>query len=154
MITLLVTVFGIFTAMIRRAFPGNGVLPLLLTAFLELSSGCFSIASSALPWSVKLPLTAAAVGWGGICVHMQTIAAVRSAGLSLQPYLRAKALQAAISALIVLPFSRLIGQSVQTFSSGVTLQPLSPMPWSLLSCGMICIIFLQFTTSNSEKKGL
>ena len=153
-ISLLVTVFTVLLGVMRQVFHSCEALQLLLTAVLELSSGCIAIASSSLPWSAKLSLTAAAVGWGGFCVHLQTVAALQGTGLSVRPYLRAKALQAALSALIVFPVSQLISPVAQTFSSDTILLPISPMPWCIFSCGMICLIFLQFTTSISDEKGL
>ena len=153
-VSLLVTVFTVLLGAIFQLFPAAEPAQVLAAGVLELSSGCARVASSSLPWAVKLPLTAAIVGWGGVCVHLQTMAAVRDAGLSVRPYLRAKALQAAISALIALPLPRLIRPAAQTFGTQTVLRPFSPLPWSLFSAGMICLIFLQFTTSNSEEKRL
>lgn len=58
-------------AMIRRCFPALSLLPSLIYAFLELSSG----AAALLAQNAPLPLTAFAVGWGGICVWLQSKAA-------------------------------------------------------------------------------
>ena len=59
-----------------------------LTGGMELLSGCD-------PWEA-LPLAAALVGWGGLCVHLQAAQALSAAGLPLRPYLRIKALQSAV----------------------------------------------------------
>ena len=153
-ISLLVTVFTVLLGAVRQLFPGNETVYLLFSSVLELSSGCLSVAASALPWAVKFPLTAAVVGWGGVCVHLQTISAISDSGLSAAPYLRAKALQAVVSALLALPLSVLLRPLVQTFGAQTVLRPFSPLPWTLFSIGMTCLIFLQFTSSNSREKGL
>lgn len=45
-------------------------------------------------------LAAALAGWGGLCVHCQTMAAVADSRLSLRRYLPGKALQGVLSALL------------------------------------------------------
>lgn len=154
MICLLVSLFSVCIDAVRNVLPIGGAANAIVTSFLELSSGCFAVASSPLPWAAKFSLTAASVGWGGVCVHMQTLAEIRGAGLSIRPYLLAKALQAVFSALLALPVSWLLAPVVQTSVPGVALHPFSPLPWTLFSIGMTFLIFLQFTTSNSGENGL
>ena len=48
-----------------------------------------------------MAIAAFLLGWGGLCVHCQTAALLEGSGLPLAPYLRAKALQGAISAGLV-----------------------------------------------------
>ena len=153
-ICLLITVFTVLIGSVKQFLPGKGNLQLLVSVVLELSSGCFAVASSSLPWCAKLSLTAAAIGWGGVCVHLQTMASVKDAGLTIRPYLLAKALQATLSAALALPLSLLIEPVAQVFGTGIVLRPFSPLPWTIFSIGMTFLIFLQFTTSNSENKGL
>lgn len=65
-----------------------------LLGFFELTNGilCLPPTRAGFVWAAAL------LGWGGLSVHCQTAAVLRGAGLSLRPYLRGKALQAALSA--------------------------------------------------------
>lgn len=67
----------------------------LLYGALELSGGLFSLAS--VPRRVCFVLCSALLAWGGVCVHLQGLAALREAGLPAAPYLRAKLLQSAFA---------------------------------------------------------
>ena len=65
-----------------------------LLGFFELTNGILRLP----PTRAGFVWAAALLGWGGLSVHCQTAAVLRGAGLSLRPYLRGKALQAALSA--------------------------------------------------------
>ncbi|MBO4418307.1 MAG: hypothetical protein J5789_00545 [Oscillospiraceae bacterium] len=65
---------------------------------LELTGG-LSALQAARPEAV-LPLGAALLGWGGLCVHLQAAEALARADIPLGPYFRHKALQAGISLLL------------------------------------------------------
>lgn len=89
----------------------EGLLPLsalsapgfaAVSAFLELSGGIAQLRGASI--RTALPLAACAVGWGGLCVHLQAAEALTGAGLPLGPYLRTKALQAGICLLSALVF--------------------------------------------------
>ena len=49
---------------------------------------------------------AALLGWGGLSVHGQSAAVLSGTDLPLGPYLAAKAIHAALSALLAWPVSR------------------------------------------------
>ena len=65
-----------------------------LLGFFELTNGILRLP----PTRAGFVWAAALLGWGGLSVHCQTAAVLRGAGLSFRPYLRGKALQAALSA--------------------------------------------------------
>lgn len=67
-----------------------------LLGFFELTNGILRLP----PTRAGFVWAAALLGWGGLSVHCQTAAVLHGAGLSLRPYLRGKALQAALSAAI------------------------------------------------------
>ena len=64
---------------------------------LELTGGIASLRGLGLHASVLLPLSAAMIGWGGVCVHLQTAQALSEADIPIEPYLRYKAVQAVVS---------------------------------------------------------
>lgn len=46
------------------------------------------------PGDIAFPMAALLIGWGGLCVHLQTAAALRRVGLPIKEYLSVKLLQA------------------------------------------------------------
>ncbi|MDR0531173.1 MAG: sporulation protein [Oscillospiraceae bacterium] len=76
----------------------NGFWPALpfLNVILEVSSGMAALVRS----GVVLPVCAAALGWGGLAVHCQTLAEVRKTGLPLRVFWVARALHGALAAAI------------------------------------------------------
>lgn len=98
-----VAFFQAVLACLKALFPLTG-LPLLwqagLSGALELTGGLALFRGSASP--ALLPLTAAMIGWGGLCVHLQAAQALSRVGLPMGPYLRCKALQAVAALLLSL----------------------------------------------------
>lgn len=80
----------------------QGVWAVLLQSALEFSSG--AARASALPGEAGRLLTAAAVGFSGLCVCAQ-VAAVTRGKLSLRPYLFGKLLQCVLLMLFVKLFA-------------------------------------------------
>jgi hypothetical protein len=85
-------IFAIF------GFKTDGIAAALLFGFLEITSG--SGASAAVGGRAGIALAAAAVGWSGLSVHMQTAAVVLPKGLSLKRYAAGKAVQGVLCGLI------------------------------------------------------
>ena len=77
--------------------------PLLLGA-VELTGGILALQ----PDRTGFISAAALLGWGGLCVHAQTAAALRGTDLSLRPQLAGKAAQGALSALLAAVVSRFL----------------------------------------------
>ena len=74
----------------------------MICTFTDLPSGIAALAGLADP-AARFVLCAGAVGWGGLCVHMQTAGIWQEAGLSPKGYYPAKGLQALISCALALP---------------------------------------------------
>ena len=84
-------------------------------AILELTNGLQALSACTLSPRGAFMLSAAALGWSGLCVHAQVLSFALPRGLSPYPYLRGKALHSALSLLAALPVSRLLSQeAVQT----------------------------------------
>lgn len=68
--------------------------------FLEIVGGIAALRE--LPVDTAFPMAAFLIGWGGLCVHLQTAAALRRVGLPIKQYLFVKLLQALFSLSLAL----------------------------------------------------
>ena len=71
----------------------------LLLGLLEMTQGITALSSEPLP--VRLILTAALLGWGGVSVHCQVLGLLRDIDLNLKKYLQGKLLHSIISAALM-----------------------------------------------------
>ena len=71
----------------------------LMLGLLEMTHGVTSLSDETLP--VRLILTAALLGWGGVSVHCQVLGLLRDTDLSPRKYLQGKLLHSIISALLM-----------------------------------------------------
>jgi len=69
----------------------------LLQGGIEMTAGCSAVSSLNEAVSIKLPLIAAIIGFGGLSVHMQTHAVCQKSGLRVMRFWLAKSLQAVLS---------------------------------------------------------
>lgn len=93
-----IAAFSVLCDMIRCAAAGTGgTAAAVLFSFLEITSG--SAAAADAGGNAGIALTAAAVGWSGLSVHMQT-ASVLPKELSLRRYAAGKAAQGILSGLM------------------------------------------------------
>lgn len=72
----------------------------LLLGSLELAGGANLLASAACPAVWKLCAAAFLLGWGGFCVHGQTLSILQEAGLPVSSYLLGKLLHGLLSAAL------------------------------------------------------
>lgn len=86
----------------------------LVMGLLEMSSGVSSLAQG--PVDGRLSMAAFMLGWAGVSVHCQVIAFMGDSGLSINTYLVGKLLHGILSALLTVPFSRIISQSLPASS--------------------------------------
>lgn len=75
-------------------------LRITLSGILELSGGTTSLRMSELTAVTKFCIISCLLGWGGVCVHTQTLSILKQAGLGARRYLTGKLLQSVISLLI------------------------------------------------------
>ncbi|MBQ7566825.1 MAG: hypothetical protein IJT18_06865 [Oscillospiraceae bacterium] len=146
-----VVFFSVIAAAAGEVLKGVPTAALLIRCTAELTGGAVALAGSALPWAVKFPLLAALAAWGGLSVHLQSMALLRGCDLKMKKYFTGKALHAAVSAALALPVAPLL-QSVQSAAAIPSrFAPLSPLPWLGLSVGIVFLIFLQIPTGNSGR---
>jgi sporulation integral membrane protein YlbJ len=98
-----ITAFSVLCAMVRRGallsgYPLGGRTAALLFGFLEITAG--SGAASQMGGNAGIALTAAAAGWSGLSVHMQTASVIAGKGLSMKRYIAGKAAQGVLCVLI------------------------------------------------------
>ena len=109
-VTLFVTAFFVLSRLCTLA--AQVFLPpaacTLLSGLLELSGGIAALGTLALPLVWKLAAASFFLGFGGLCVWMQTKAVLASAGLSGRGILPAKLLQGALAAALTLLAARLL----------------------------------------------
>lgn len=139
-----VVLFRIFLNVLQKwiLWRFSNTLQILLSGLMELSNGCV-----ALPEVGSMPqrfiFFSAFLGFGGICVAMQTFSAVSGTGVDTGWYLPAKITQTACSIL----FSAI---------AAMLLFPAEPLihPGWLLVCSIIPLCYRVFLGRNIGKKGL
>lgn len=88
---ILETVFGL-GADAARAVPDG---------FLELGHGITALSGADCPHGAALSISAFLMGWGGLCVHCQTISLCGDRKISMGPYFKGKLLQGILAAFLV-----------------------------------------------------
>lgn len=143
-----VVFFFVLSAPVRRMAKPGSLLSCLVCAFLEVTGGCTAAASSALPQTVRFVLLSAALGWGGVCVHLQTACVTASAGLHMKKYLLAKLLHGVLSGLLAALCAKLLPAAVPAALTDLplTVQGISPMAFWLP-----LLIFIFFATGNCRR---
>lgn len=93
---------------------------------LELAGGAGKLAAAAIPGTWKFVISAGLLGWGGLCVHCQTLTALNRAGLSSRIYLLGKALHSILSIALACLLSPILPLDVPCFavpSNTITIWP-------------------------------
>ena len=136
-ITMFVAAFSVLARLLTMA--AAHILPdgvcTVLTGMLELSGGIAALANLPIALRWKLALASFFLGFGGLCVWMQTQAVLAPAGLSGCGMLLAKLAQGLLAALMTYFLAPLLLETV-TASAG-TLH--GAFAAGLLACGGICL---------------
>ena len=77
----------------------EGVSAMILGS-LEMTAGSAKVAAAGLPLSIALPMLASVIGFGGMCIHMQTHAVCAAAQLKPKGFALAKILHGTLSGLL------------------------------------------------------
>lgn len=102
-----ILLFSILSALFRRCWKGGKITGHLLLGALELTTGLHYLADSGLPMTVRFLCSISLTAFGGICILAQT-KSLLNRELSVLPYLSAKCLHAAITAVISLIFIQIV----------------------------------------------
>jgi len=99
-------------ALFGTIFAGLGLDPgqaaLLLTGFVELSSGVWGLRDGVGELPQAMAMAAFMLGWAGLSVHCQVISFMGNSGLSVRSYILGKLLHGVISAGLIFLLVRLI----------------------------------------------
>lgn len=136
-ITMFVAAFSVLARLLTMA--AAHILPdgvcTVLTGMLELSGGIAALANLPIALRWKLALASFFLGFGGLCVWMQTQAVLAPAGLSGCGMLLAKLAQGLLAALMTYFLAPLLPETV-TASAGTLPGAFAA---GLLACGGICL---------------
>ena len=106
-VCIFVLFFSVVTAQLGQYPPSSPVTSLLL-ASLELAGGISKLSALGLPPTVQLVLYSGLLGWGGLCVHCQSLSILSRAGLHTSSYLLGKAAHCLVStalACLIVPWA-------------------------------------------------
>lgn len=136
-ITMFVAAFSVLARLLTMA--AAHILPdgvcTVLTGMLELSGGIAALANLPIALRWKLALASFFLGFGGLCVWMQTQAVLAPAGLSGRGMLTAKLAQGLLAALMTYFLAPLLPETV-TASTGMLPGAFAA---GLLASGGICL---------------
>lgn len=111
-----VVFFSSASKLILDFVPVSENLKIVISALLEFSGGVNAIAASSLPLLEKLALSAAVVGFAGLCVHLQVLGIAAKHSLKLTPYIVGKAIQGIVSACLAILLFKLFPPVQSVFS--------------------------------------
>ena len=121
----------------------------LLTGFIELTSGVWSLQGAADELSRAMAMAAFMLGWAGLSIHCQVLSFIGDSGLSVRTYLYGKILQAGISAVFAFFMARIFvfrlpaaSYLADTVTALATTDFVSALLTSLFSAGAVLLIFL------------
>lgn len=91
--------FGVISQIVLSFVPLHGALAALASGVMEFVTGSISVSHLDLPLTQKLIVTAFIVGFAGLSVHLQVMAATVKYELSLVPYIIGKLLHGLVAAV-------------------------------------------------------
>ncbi|MGE4483579.1 MAG: nucleoside recognition domain-containing protein [Oscillospiraceae bacterium] len=80
----------------------------LLTGFIELSSGVWTLQGAAGKLGSRMAMAAFMLGWAGLSIHCQVLSFIAGSGISARTYIFGKFLHGSLSAAFVMILSRLV----------------------------------------------
>lgn len=115
------------TSVLGKTGLNETIIESLLTGFIEMTSGVWSLREIAGDMSEKLCMAAFILGWAGLSVHCQVLSFIGTSGLSTRTYFFGKLLHGILSAIIIwllsfvlqwqVPVSAHLAQEVSTIAN-------------------------------------
>ncbi len=159
-----VVLFGILLSLCRAAglfdlltgacttVRGVDTVQALVSGWIELSNGIAALPIR--PLELTLPLASFLLGWGGICVHCQTLSVLSGSGLSALPYLCAKLVHGLLSAALCSLLFALLPHAVTAMARDVVSEsPLFSLTPGLLLCLSLCLAAVLLLPIEKFKAG-
>ena len=137
--------FAILTEYLRILLPSS-VPTTLFLASMELAGGCLRLGNTGLSQEIVFVLCAGLVGWGGLCVHCQTMTLLSDAELSSKQYWFGKTLHALCSTAIACLIAPFLPLQITCFAG--TPPPINEI--SLLGA-LLFLLFLKTSTGKMRK---
>lgn len=108
-----------FTAsnLLMALFPQNDFINAAISALLEFTGGIKRISGLSIPADMRIVMSSFAVGFAGLCVHIQVMAVTAKYGLSLKPYILGKILHGTLSCFFTFAMLKLFPQTVSVFKA-------------------------------------
>ena len=142
-ISIFIVFFSILAEYLQHLFPPSLISTILLGS-LELASGTVRLGQSGISQETAFVISAGLLGWGGLCVHCQTVSILHAAHLDEKRYIYGKLLHGILSvalACLVAPFLPL---KMPCFSSG------SPPPIGAITLLISLLVLLILKTSSGK----
>ncbi len=114
-----VVFFSVVSRILVDHLPLGDTLYAITVSLLEFVSGTKAISLLNIDMGAKLVLSAFAVGFAGLSVHLQVLASVAKYELSLLPYLGGKLVHGLLSALLMVIYLKINPITVSVFSSSI-----------------------------------
>ena len=139
MMCCLVILFAAGMNLLRGAIL-SPLLSVACSAALEVTGGCADLSRAGAP----LWVFALAIGWSGVCVHMQVLAWLGNLKIRRGRFVLCRLAQGAISAAVCLCLTALYPQSAETFTNtgGQVTAALSGSAPSAAALALLCIALL------------
>lgn len=148
---LQVSTYVLFFAIISEYLQEIGLdcpLKNYLLGSLELAGGMRLLNSTMLSAQTRFVACSGLLGWGGMCVHCQSLATIYNAGLSGRSYIFAKLLHGLMSAALACLLAPYCCSDIQRIPT--------KMPWPVvpaISVLLLGILLLILKTSSGKKAG-
>lgn len=136
-IVLFRTVIAFFQRWFLWILPGNARL--LLSGFLEMTNGCCDL-SDISSVGLRMQFFSIFLGFGGICVLLQTFAVLVGSGLQGRAYFPGKVTQAAVSYLLCLPAQLLLPEEMRY----------APSPLLPLAALILCAVYRIYSVKSKK----
>lgn len=152
-VCVFITFFSVLTAMLQSVLPAalqTGDVFRILMGALELVKGSSQVTAWSWPFSVCL--AAFYLGWGGMCIHCQSLSILCDTDLTAGKYFMGKLLHGGLSFLMmgclihVLPVTRAV------WSDGTLWRPFLCQSICLVLAALILMGFLKKTSGNQMKE--
>lgn len=139
MMCCLVILFAAGMNLLRGAI-SIPLLSVACSAALEVTGGCADLAR----FSAPLWVFAFAVGWSGVCVHLQVLACLGRAKIRKGRFVLCRLAQGTISAVVCCGLTMLFPQSAETFTntSAATVPAISGSAPAAAALALLCVALL------------
>ncbi len=131
----------------------------LLTGFIELTSGVWTLSGAAGSLPQSMAMAAFMLGWAGLSVHCQVLSFIGGSGLSVRTYICGKFLQASLSAVFAYFISRVFVFKAATavyyaeqVKSYAMVDFVSALLTALCGCGLLIVLFVSVARRSGARR--